>query len=175
MADYFSHSIRRVSADGDVTTIAGDGTPGHKDGVGTAAKFFMPIGIAVDRSGNLYVADEGNNMIRKITAAGVVSTLAGDTAGGFRDAAGKAARFISPIGIAVDGDGNVYVGDWGNHRIRKISPTGVVTTIAGDGQLGLKDGPAANAHFKYPCGLALSATGTLYIADQGNHCIRKLE
>jgi streptogramin lyase len=175
VADYFNNAIRRVTPAGEVTTLAGNGTPGYKDGPGAAAQFYAPIGVAVDRSGYVYVADEGNNMIRKISPSREVSTLAGDTSAGFKDASGTAARFISPIGITADASGNVYVGDWGNHRIRKISPTGAVTTVAGDGQPSFKDGAAVTAHFKYPCGLAIDAAGTIYVADQGNHRIRKLE
>lgn len=175
VADYFNNCIRKVTPAGDVITLAGSGTPGYKDGAGATAQFYAPIGVAVDGSGNVYVADQGNNMIRKISPSREVSTLAGNLQAGFVDATGSAARFLSPIGITADATGNLYIGDWGNHRIRKISPAGAVTTVAGDGQPSFGDGPAATAHFKYPCGLAMDAAGAIYVADQANHRIRKLE
>jgi len=175
VSDDLNHRIRKITPAGVVSTLAGSGIGGYKDGYRTEAQFNSPSGIAVDRSGNVYVADRDNNMIRKITPDGVVSTLAGNKAGGFKDATGTAAQFIYPLGIAVDMTGNVYVADWGNHRIRKVSPAGAVTTLAGDGQLTFGDGQASKAHFKYPSGIALDPAGIIYVADQDNNRIRRIE
>ena len=175
VSDDLNHRIRKITPAGVVSTLAGSGIGGYKDGSRTEAQFNSPSGIAVDRSGNVYVADRDNNMIRKITPDGVVSTLAGNKAGGFKDATGTAAQFIYPLGIAVDMTGNVYVADWGNHRIRKVSPAGAVTTLAGDGRLTFGDGQASKAHFKYPSGIALDPAGIIYVADQDNNRIRRIE
>jgi len=133
VADEFNHAIRKVTVDGVVTTLAGTaGMSGSADGTGSGARFNVPAGVAVDSADNLYVADEFNHTIRKVTAVGVVTTLAG-TAGmsGSVDGTGPAARFNGPIAVAVDSAGNVYVADVFNHTLRKITPTGSTTTIAG--------------------------------------------
>ena len=168
-----NNSIRRIGLDGVGTTFAG-AVEGYADGLGKAASFNTPSGLALDVAGNLYVADTGNNAIRKITPDGKVSTLAGDGLAGDTDGRGAAARFNGPIGVAVDNDGVVYVSDTYNDRIRRIAPNGDVTTIAGGGRAGKSDGPAAQALFDLPTGLAVAANGDLYIADTGNHAIRKL-
>ena len=121
---------------GVVTTLAGTGSIGSTNGTGTAASFNLPYGIAVDASGTVYVADTHNNLIRKITAAGVVTTLAGTGSSGSTDGTGTAASFDEPVGVAVDSSGTVYVADAGNHLIRKITAAGVVTTLAGSGSSG---------------------------------------
>lgn len=169
-----NNSIRKIGLDGVSTTLAG-AVEGYAEGLGKAASFNTPSGLAVDWAGNLYVADTGNNAIRKITPDGKVSTLAGDGLAGDRDGRGAAARFNGPIGVAVDGDGVVYVTDTYNDRIRRIAPNGDVTTIAGGSRAGKADGPAAQALFDLPTGLAVAANGDLYIADTGNHAIRKLD
>jgi streptogramin lyase len=141
-----------------------------------AARFFYPSRIAIDGSNNLFVTDSGNHIIRKITPAAVVTTFAG-TAGnvGSVDAIGAAASFNSPKGIAVDGSLNVYVSDSGNHTIRKITPAGVVTTLAGTaGSLGSSNGTGASARFNNPNGLAIDTSGNVCVADVGNHIIRKI-
>jgi hypothetical protein len=122
-ADYWNHLIRKITPAGWVTTLAGSGSAGSADGTGTAASFNLPVGVALDGSGNVYVADGVNNLIRKITSAGVVSTLAGSGSVGSADGTGTAASFNNPYGVAVDGSGNVYVADFGNHLIRKIATT----------------------------------------------------
>lgn len=134
--------------------------------------FYSPAGIAVDAAGNVYVADYGNDMIRKITPQGVVSTLAGSGVQGNVNGTGEDASFNRPSGVAVDANGNVYVADAGNSLIREVSPVGVVTTIAGGDTTGAVNGPGSSATFNYPTGLALDASGNLYVADAGNNVIR---
>jgi len=158
---------------GVVSTLAGNSNRTYADGMGTAASFIAPSGIAVDGSGNVYVADQLNNRIRKISPAGLVTTLAGDTAG-YADGTGSAARFNAPAGLAVDASGNVYVADYYNSRIRKISPAGVVTTLAGSGNFSYADGTGSAAKFHAPTGVAVDGSGNVYVADNGNHCIRKI-
>ncbi len=157
-----------------VSTLAGSSTDGFADGTGTAAQFKYPIRVAVDASGNVYVADFGNNRIRKITAAGVVSTLAGNGTKGFADGSSTTAQFSSPTGVAVDASGNVYVADTQNHRIRKITAAGVVSTLAGNGTSGFANGSSTTAQFFRPEGVAVDASGNVYVADTGNTRIRKI-
>ncbi|MCC7288710.1 MAG: hypothetical protein IT503_21240 [Burkholderiaceae bacterium] len=177
VAEFSAHRIRKITPDGLVSNFAGEGGVfGSADGVGTAARFSNPQGLAIDGADNLYVADTGNQTIRKITPAGVVTTLAGQAREfGFADGTGSAARFNGPRGIASDTLGDVYVADSSNQVIRRITPDGVVTTIAGaPGVAGSQDGAAAAARFKDPPGIAVDAAGNLYVADQGNHTIRKI-
>jgi sugar lactone lactonase YvrE len=157
------------------TALAGQPSIGSADGTGAAARFYYPLGVAVDSAGNTYVADEKNQTIRKITPAGVVTTLAG--AAGYRgyvDGPAAAARFNLPKGVAVDSAGNVYVADAGNHAIRKITPAGEVSTLAGNGSGGSADGTGTAARFNIPSGLAVDAAGTLYVADSINNTVRKV-
>ncbi|WP_295795539.1 gliding motility-associated C-terminal domain-containing protein [Mucilaginibacter sp.] len=174
VADANNHRIRKITSAGVVTTIAGDGTVGHADGTGTAATFRLPSGIAIDAAGNLYVADSGNSLIRKISILGVVTTLAGSGTTGSTNGTGTAASFNGPIGIAVDVAGNVYVADSYNNLIRKITTTGVVTTLAGSGAQGDADGTGAAASFKDPIGMKIDADGNLYVTDAQNNKIRKI-
>jgi len=177
VADSFNHTVRKVTQAGVVTTFAGQaGSTGALDGVGPAARFNTPQGIAVDQAGNVYVTDRENQLVRKISPAGAVSTLAGLAgSSGSADGTGNAARFYGPSGIAVDVDGNVYVVDTFNQTIRKITATGVVSTLAGSpGATGSADGAAANARFLYPNGIAADLAGNLYIADTSNSILRKL-
>jgi sugar lactone lactonase YvrE len=173
VADRDNHRIRKITPAGVVTTFAGSGTMGFINGTGTAASFNQPYALAIDASDNLYVGDRINYSIRKITPAGVVTTLAGNGTAGMVDATGNAARFGEPIGIAVDAAGNVFVGDYFNNRIRKITPAGVVTTFAGTNQ-GMVDGAGTAAAFNNPFGLAFDAAGNLYVADSHNFAIRKI-
>ena len=160
-----------------VTTLAGSApASGSADGTGSAARFNKPGGVAVDSSGNVYVADSENKTIRKVTPSGVVTTLAGTAgANGSTDATGSAARFSYPLGVAVDSTGNVYVADRNNHTIRKVTPGGLVTTLAGSaGVGGSADGSGSAAGFYYPSGVAVDSSGNVYVADANNYTIRKV-
>ena len=177
VSDGDNHRIRKITPEGMVSTFAGStqgGTQGYVDGTAEEAKFNTPVGIAIDVSGNLYVADSNNNRIRKITPEGMVSTFAGSGEFGYADGHGTAAQFSKPYGITIDASGNLYVADYGNNRIRKITPQGEVTTIAGSGEYGYVDGPAGEAQFSMPQGIAIDASGNLYVTDTGNHRIRKI-
>jgi prepilin-type N-terminal cleavage/methylation domain-containing protein len=173
-ADFGNNRIRKITAGGVVTTLAGSGTNGFADGTGTATQFSNPRGIAVDSAGMVYVVDYGNNRIRKITPGGVVTTLAGSGTAGFADGAGATARFNNPVGIAVDTKCVVYVGDGDNNRVRKITSTGVVSTFAGSGVSGSANGNGTAAQFNDPWGVAVDATGTLFVVDGYNNKIRKI-
>lgn len=178
IADTANHIIRKITPIGAVTTFAGTaGVVGHNDATGASASFNQPTGLAIDGAGNVYVADSGNGIIRKITPGAVVSTLAG-TSGvyGHADGTGAAASFAFPQGIAVDASGNVYVADSFNSTIRKITSGGVVTTLAGAaGSVGSADNATGtSATFDGPQGLAIDSSGNLYVADTRNQLIRKI-
>lgn len=174
VADTYNHQIRTITPDGVVSTLAGTGAPGSADGAGTAAQFSFPAGLAVDLGGNVYLSDTVNHTIRKIAPDGVVTTLAGSTTPGSADGTGTAAQFNYPAGMAVDASGHIYVADSGNHMIRKISPDGVVTTVAGSTTFGSADGNGAAAQFNNPLGLDVSTSGDLYVTDYGNSVIRRI-
>ena len=165
--------IRKITPLGVVTTFAGSGTPGSANGLGTAASFYYIQGLAFDKAGNLYVADGGNNKIRKITPGGLVSTLAGSGTSGYLDGLGTAAQFGSLYGLAIDKNDNIYVG--ASNCVRKITPAGQVTTVAGlGGTFGLVDDNGTNARFNFIIDVAIDKMGYLYIADLNNHAIRKM-
>jgi serine/threonine-protein kinase len=174
VADYGNDVIRKISPAGLVSTLAGTGAVGADNGAGIAATFDLPEGVAVDASGNVYVADNGNNLIRKITPAGVVSTLAGSGTAGSANGTGTSASFNSPFGVAVDAAGNVYVADSGNNLIRKITPAGVVSTLAGSGARGANNASGSAASFNTPSGVSVDASGNVYVADENNNQIRKI-
>jgi sugar lactone lactonase YvrE len=177
VTDAFNATIRKVTAGGAVSTLAGSAmNRGEADGTGSAAQFNYPNGVAVDSAGILYVADTYNDTIREVTAGGMVTTLAG-SAGivGANDGTGINALFNQPYDIAVDGAGNVYVADTANATIRRITPAGAVTTVAGvAGISGFRDGAGPNALFNQPRGLVIDASGNLFVADTGNAAIREI-
>ncbi|MCM3872931.1 MAG: NHL repeat-containing protein [Pyrinomonadaceae bacterium] len=158
-----NNAIRKLTTQGTLITLAGGN---HV--------FNTPSGLAIDTDGNIYVADTSNNRIRKITIAGVVSTVAGTGVAGYLDGPANAAQFDGPIGVAVDARGNIYVADTYNDRIRKISSEGQVSTIAGAGRPGYADGESTTALFDTPCALVVSVDGTLYVADTGNNQVRQI-
>jgi hypothetical protein len=182
IADNGNHRIRKIDLNGQVSTYAGSGINGYLDGPSLAARFSSPTDICIDAAGNLYVSDLQSSTIRKIDNLGMVSTIAGSGTPGFLDAPGTAAYFNGPRGICLDNDGNIYVADSWNHRIRKIDVTGNVTTYAGGGtQMGgnsvgsFVDGNAGNARFYTPCGLAIDSVKNIYVADAYNHRLRKID
>jgi hypothetical protein len=155
-----------------VSTFAGSGSPGSADGKGVAASFNRPEGGVFDKKGNLYVADYGNNKIRKIDSLGNVTTYAGTGQPGFTNGTATA-TFAAPSGVAIDNYGNLYVTDQGNNAIRMIDTNRVVTTLAGSGAVGAQDGPGANATFNGPIGLGVDTiVGNLYVGDANNNMIR---
>ena len=177
VVDASACTVRKITPAGVVTTLAGSpGVEDSADGVGSAARFRIPIFSAVDSAGVLYIADQNNHTIRKVTTAGVVTTLAGlPGSSGHVDGIGAAARFASPTGIAVDGAGTVYVSDSSSNTIRKISPAGSVTTVAGTAfAAGSSDGPGASALFRVPLAVATDAAGNVYVSDTQNRTIRKI-
>ena len=178
LSDSANHTIRKITPAGVVSTFAGKASvKGSDDGAGAAARFNYPYGVATDREDNLYVADASNSTIRKITSAGVVSTFAGKAGvKGSKDGAGAAARFDFPQGVAVDSAGNIYIADRGNYTIRKITPQGVVSGLAGADEHGNTDGIGAAARFSILVGVAIDNAGNVYVADSGTYTntIRKI-
>ena len=176
MSFYAQHAIRIVTPGGLVLTLAGAlGNSGSNDGSATTARFYFPVGLALDAEGNIFVSDAGNDTVRKISSNGVVTTLAGapgqkaDT-----DGSGSVARFYQPSGICLAADGNLIVADPGNSTIRRITPAGVVTTIAGLArQAGTADGIGAAARFFNPGYVAFDAAGALFVSDPFNHRISR--
>lgn len=175
VADSYNNRIRMVAPDGMVSTIAGSGNDGFVDGHAHDAEFYVPIGIAVDPEGNILVGDEGNSSIRKISYNGTVSTLAGNGKFSFADGVGENATFNAPGAVALDSAGNLYVADYLNNCIRRVSPSGEVRKIAGDLSKGFADGEPEEAQFYYPFGIAVSATGQIYVGDHYNHRIRVID
>lgn len=166
-----SQLIRKISPDGMVTTLAGS-VQGFQNGSGANAQFSGPRGITIDNQDNVYVTDSDNNKIRKISPSGVVSTFAGSTFGD-TDGIGTDAKFNEPQGITIDSRGNLYVVDRNNHKIRKITPNGVVSTLAGSIS-GFMDGTGLNAQFDKPARITIDDQGTLYVSDSENFKIRKI-
>ncbi|MCC6588582.1 MAG: hypothetical protein IT168_17945 [Bryobacterales bacterium] len=180
IADTFNNRVRKIGSDGNITTYAGTGVRGYYGDGGNAksAQLSMPQGLACDALGNLYIADTGNNVIRKIGPTGVITTIAGSGVKGFSGDNGSAlvAAFNGPSAIAVDTLGAIYVADRFNNRVRRVSSDGIVTTIAGDGSAGMQGdgGPALSARLNGPSGIATDSRGNIYIADTDNNRIRKL-
>ena len=173
VADQGNNLIRKITPNGNVSTLAGiAGVSGSLDG--NSATFYAPSGVAFDNSQNLFVADAGNNLIRMITPAGNVSTFAGSVAPGAKDGQGAAARFNHPIAISVDLFGTLYVADEKNNMVREISPQGMVSTLAGNGNSGSTDGIAQNATFSYPGSIIADNMGNVYVGDVSTFLIRKI-
>jgi len=188
IGDTYNDRIRKVSANGSITTIAGSGAPGCPSnmcfsgdgGPATAAQFHSPMGVAVDKSGNLFIADYLNARVRKISADGTITTVAGDaTCCGFSGDGGPAtsATLWDPTSVAVDAAGNLFIADLTNNRIRKVSTSGIITTVAGSGKQGGfsgDGGPATSALLNNPFGVAVDGAGNIFIADSDNSRIRKV-
>jgi sugar lactone lactonase YvrE len=178
IADTSNFRIRKVDTSGNITTVAGNGTPGYNgDNIpATSAEFAFISDVAVDSAGNIYVADEYNNRIRKVDAAGIVTTVAGNGTVGNGGDGGLAvyAQLYHPTGIAVDGHGNLFIADYDNQRIRIVDSSGTITTIAGNGTVGYNcnNGAATGVGLHNPYGVAVDGFGNLYIADYGNQCVR---
>ena len=181
IADQYNNRIRRVDSTGTITTIAGTEERGFggDGGPATQAPLFLPTGVAVDGEGNLYIADQYNHRIRRVDSTGTITTIAGTGERRFGGDGGPAirAQLDAPSGVAVDGAGNLYIADASNHRIRKVDSIGTITTIAGTGEQGFggNGGSASQAHLFFPTGVAVDGAGNLYIADVGNHRIRKVD
>ncbi|MCP4695062.1 MAG: hypothetical protein GY859_43950, partial [Desulfobacterales bacterium] len=184
IVDYYSHCVRKVDAEGIITTVAGNGTKGYGGDGGPAieAMLNMPTGVAVDAWGAIYIADRYNNRIRKVDAGGVITTVAGNGTAGFRGDGGPAieARLYIPRDLAVDAAGNIYIADTGNRRVRKVDATGVITTVAGDGteEYGTNQGDgglAVDAPIDSPMGVDVDAMGAIYIADIDDNRIRRVD
>jgi gliding motility-associated-like protein len=173
VVDSYNNKIRKITPEGNVTTFAGSGKVGSVDGTGTAASFHYPQGLCIDNSGNLYLADTYNNKIRKITPEGYVSTFAGSGLQGSVDDIGAAASFFAPADVTFDSVQNLYVTDLNNHKIRKITSEGNVTTFAGSGKVGSVDGTGTAASFFSPSGLIFDSSDVLYVSSRDEK-IRKI-
>jgi hypothetical protein len=193
IADLYNHCVRKVSADGTIITVAGTGRPGFSGdgGKATAAQLKGPKSLVVDGTGDLFIADFYNHRVRKVAPDGIITTYAGSgpvdavtplggapSNGGFSGDNGPAtdARLNGPRGLAVDALGNLFIADYYNNRVRKVTPDGVITTVAGTNKSGFSgdSGPATQARLNSPRGLAVDALGNLFIADYGNHRVRKV-
>ncbi|MEV0924497.1 RICIN domain-containing protein [Streptomyces spongiicola] len=180
IADHGNHRIRKVTADGTISTVAGTGAAGFSGDGGPAAsaRLHNPYAVAVDGTGDLHVADCGNQRVRKITPDGTISTVAGTGSVGFGGDGGPAtsARLHTPLSVAVDGAGDLHIADYGNHRVRKITPDGTISTVAGTGAAGFggDGGPPASAQLNNPFGLAVDCVDTLLIADHANNRVRRV-
>jgi len=173
VTEVYNNRISAVSPTGVISVFAG-GTQGYADGVGTNARFYYPQGVTVDSAGNLYISDVGNARIRKISPAGVVTTFAGSGAAGSTNGLGTNASFRNPEHLACDSSGNIYVADWNTALIRKISPAGLVTTLAGSGVQSSVDGIGTAATFNNPQGITLDSTGNVYVTEVTGNRIRKI-
>ena len=178
IADTGNHRIRKVDADGIITTVAGTGSRGYS-GEGTAIneKINKPAGVSVDASGNIYIADTGNHRIRKVDADGIITTVAGTGSRGYSgEGTAINEKINKPAGVSVDASGNIYIADTGNHRIRKVDAGGIITTVAGTGSGGYSgEGTAINEKINKPGGVSVDESGNIYIADTENHRIRKVD
>ena len=180
ISDYNNHRVRRIAADGRISTVAGTGSAGFKgdDGPAASAQLNRPYGLAVDGADDLYITDGGNHRVRKITADGRISTVAGTGTAGFGgdDGPAASAKLNLPLGVVVDSAGTLYISDYNNHRVRKVAADATISTVVGTGAAGFSGdgGPAASAQLYNPFGLAVDCVDTLYVADHLNNRIRKV-
>jgi sugar lactone lactonase YvrE len=180
IADADNHRIRQVAPDGKISTVAGTGTEGRSGdgGLATAAELSSPYGIAVDSAGTLYFSDSNNHRIRKVTTDGKIDTVAGTGGPGVKGDGGPAvsAQLNCPYGVALDGAGALYIADSENHRVRKVTVDGKISTVAGTGTEGFAGdgGPAVSAQLDFPLGVVVDSSGTLYVSDHNNHRVRKV-
>ena len=182
VADSRNARIRKIATNGTITTVAGNGTSGYSGDAGqaTSAQLNYPYGVALDTSGNLYIADANNHSVRKVALNGIITTIAGNGTSGSTGDGGQATSALlnNPLSLAVDPAGNVYIADGSNHRIRKVTTaTGIITAVVGTGTAGFSGdgGPATSAQLNYPNGVALDAAGNIYISDQNNRRVRKVD
>ncbi len=181
IADYTNNRVRKVDASGNISTVAGTGTPGYSGdgGLATSAQLWQPSGVAVDSSGNIYIADYTNNRVRKVDASGNISTVAGTGVAGYSGDGGLAtsAQLKNPNGLAVDSSGNIFISDQTNNRVRKVDASGNISTVAGTGTQGYSGdgGLATSAQLNYPSGVAVDSSGNIFIPDYGNHRVRKVD
>jgi len=180
-SDSENNVVRKVSTNGIITTVAGNGISAYSgdDGPATNAELALPQGVALDDYGNLFIADSGNSRVRRLGSAGIITTVAGNGTTGYSGDSAEAtnAQLNNATGVALDASGNLYIADYGNSRIRQVSPNGIISTVAGNGVGGFSgdDGPAVNANLYYAGGVSVDAAGNLYIADNDNERIRKVE
>ncbi|GAA4888175.1 hypothetical protein ACFPM3_18300 [Streptomyces coeruleoprunus] len=180
IADSHNHRVRKITPDGNITTVAGTGTAGFVSdgGPAVATRLHYPTGVAVDAAGNLYIADRHNHRIRKVTTNGIITTVAGNGNAGFISDGGPAVAtpLNYPWSVAVDEEGNLYIGDTNNHRVRKVATNGNIITVAGNGNAGFVSdgGPAVATPLYHPFEVTVDAAGALYIADRYNHRVRKV-
>ncbi|HLP63187.1 T9SS type A sorting domain-containing protein [Flavobacterium sp.] len=175
VVDRSNHVIRKIDSNADVTTFAGTGAIGMENGNVATATFRFPDAAVTDSDGNIFITDQSNHSIRKITPEGIVSTFAGTGSIGSNDGDGATATFYYPAGIAVDNDNNLYIADFGNHKVRKITPDGIVSTLAGTGVAGAQEGSALSATFNGLTGVAMDSQNNLFVADYYNNKIRKID
>ncbi|MFK8845340.1 hypothetical protein [Streptomyces sp. Ac-502] len=181
IAERSNHRVRRVTPQGIITTVAGNGQAGYTSdgGPATATQLNGPSAVAVDDAGNLYIADINNHRIRKVDTRGIITTVAGNGQAGYVSDGGPATatQLNTPTGVAVDPQGNLYIGEWGNHRVRKVDTRGIITTVAGNGQAGYVSdgGPATATKLYQPAGVEVDSNGNLYIADCNNNRVRKVD
>ena len=174
VSDYGDNLIRKISAAGIVSTIAGNGNQGSLNGLDTASSFNGPTALALDAAGNIYVADDNNNMVRKISTNGMVSTYAGSDSTGLINGPAANSALFGPTGVAVDGSGNVYIADAGNNIIRMVNTSDVVSTYAGSTNEAATNGPLLSASFNNPTGLAIDGSGNIFVADMLDGMIREI-